>query len=148
MPFTFVCQQYSSNQSRHLSLQDLIFIQLAVLRQCLEVDLKRLSLPFEWDLERAIDDWVFMCFFVGNDFLPHLPGLKIRKGAMDRLVKSYESAMCHTDGWLTDSGRVHPQRIQVSILANNFSLNIMPHRNRYFLLFFFNLVVHYPSFVL
>ncbi len=90
-------------------------IQLTVLRQCLEADLKRLSLPFEWDLERAIVDWVFMCFFVGNDFLPRLPGLKVHKGAMDRLIKSYESAMCHAVGWLINSGRVHPQRIKVSI---------------------------------
>ena len=35
------------------------------------------KLPFPYDLERIIDDWILMGFLVGNDFIPHLPNLHI-----------------------------------------------------------------------
>ena len=43
-----------------------IFVRLSVLREYLKRDLEMPNLPFPYDFERAVDDWVFMCFFVGN----------------------------------------------------------------------------------
>lgn len=75
-----------------------IFISLSILREYLEREMKDCDYPFDFDLERAIDDWVFMCFFVGNDFLPHLPSLEIREGAIDRLIRLYKENIWSTDG--------------------------------------------------
>ena len=37
------------------------------------------KLPFGYDLEHIIDDWILMGFLMGNDFIPHLPNMHIRQ---------------------------------------------------------------------
>ncbi|XP_028653355.1 5'-3' exoribonuclease 2 isoform X1 [Erpetoichthys calabaricus] len=95
------------------SEQEFIFIRLTVLREYLERELTMASLPFPFDIERSIDDWVFMCFFVGNDFLPHLPSLEIREGAIDRLVGIYKNVVHKTGGYLTENGFVNLERVEM-----------------------------------
>ena len=56
---------------------------------------------------------VMMCFFVGNDFLPHLPSLEIRENAIDRLVKLYKNMVYQTGGWLTNDGVVNIDRVKM-----------------------------------
>ncbi|TKC45144.1 hypothetical protein EI555_008658 [Monodon monoceros] len=119
------CVESSSPFLQHDELADslpcaegeFIFLRLSVLREYLERELTMASLPFTFDVERSIDDWVFMCFFVGNDFLPHLPSLEIREGAIDRLVNIYKNVVHKTGGYLTESGYVNLQRVQMIMLA-------------------------------
>ncbi|XP_051500247.1 5'-3' exoribonuclease 2 [Myxocyprinus asiaticus] len=100
-----------------VSEQEFIFIRLAVLREYLERELTMASLPFPFDFERSVDDWVFMCFFVGNDFLPHLPSLEIREGAIDRLVGIYKDVVHKTGGYLTENGFVNLERVELIMQA-------------------------------
>jgi len=39
--------------------------------------------------ERIINDFIFICYLLGNDFLPHLPSLDISKNGLDYLIEYY-----------------------------------------------------------
>jgi hypothetical protein len=42
-----------------------------------------------FDLERTIDDFVFMSFLLGNDFLPHLPTADLDEGGLGNTFAIY-----------------------------------------------------------
>jgi len=66
-----------------------------------------------FDLENAIDDFVFMLFLVGNDFLPHMPGLHIHSGAIDAIMEIYVNNISKFGGYLTSRGAVNMERAMV-----------------------------------
>ncbi len=70
-------------------------------------------MDFEFSLERVIDDFVFMCFFVGNDFLPHLPALSIRDGGIDVLLYLYKKCLPSMGGFLTNNGELNLMRVDI-----------------------------------
>jgi 5'-3' exoribonuclease 2 len=94
-------------------LKPFVWLHVPVLREYLEVELYVPSQPHAFDLERAIDDWVFMCFFVGNDFLPHLPSLDIRENGIDTLITIWRDSIPMMGGYLTKDGHVDLTRAQL-----------------------------------
>ena len=94
-------------------LKPFIWLHVSVLREYLEAELYVPSQPFRFDLERALDDWVFMCFFVGNDFLPHLPSLDIRDNGIDTLMAIWKDNIPNMGGYVTKDGVVDLGRTQM-----------------------------------
>jgi len=54
-----------------------------------------------------IYDYIFICFFLGNDFLPHFPALNIRTGGVDKMVNAYKATIGETNENLTDGKKIY-----------------------------------------
>lgn len=86
-----------------------------MLREYLDLEFKDLeaTLPFPYNLERIIDDFVLLAVFVGNDFLPHLPDLHIHENALERLFNIYKSVLPSAGGYINNSGIIDVKRLQL-----------------------------------
>ena len=70
------------------------------------------QLRFRFDIERIIDDFVFFCFFIGNDFLPSLSALDIAEGSLDHLIEFYKSFLPNMSDYITEAGTIHWDRAE------------------------------------
>jgi len=42
-------------------------------------------------VQKTMIDYAYMCFLHGNDFLPHIPSMLIREGALDIVIEAYKN---------------------------------------------------------
>jgi hypothetical protein len=80
-------------QAFFLTEQPLQLLHLSVLREYLEVEFTYGLRGIKLDRERLVDDFIFLTFLVGNDFLPHLPSLDITESAFDLIFSVYKNLL-------------------------------------------------------
>jgi len=51
-------------------------------------------------------DYIFMCFFLGNDFMPHFPSINIRTGGTDKMLHAYKAVIGNTNDNLCDGKKI------------------------------------------
>ncbi|XP_060069308.1 5'-3' exoribonuclease 1-like [Ylistrum balloti] len=90
-------------------------LHLSLFREYLDFEFSALKdkLPFGYDLERVIDDWILMGFLVGNDFIPHLPNLHINHDALPLIWSTYINVLPRCGGYLHTGGKLHLDRFEI-----------------------------------
>jgi 5'-3' exoribonuclease 1 len=61
--------------------------------------------------KNKVYDYIFICFFLGNDFLPHFPALNIRTGGVDKMLNAYRVTV-KPDEFLTDGKTINWQNVR------------------------------------
>ncbi|KAL2122356.1 hypothetical protein VTJ04DRAFT_2811 [Mycothermus thermophilus] len=105
----------AKHKSKELEHQNFYLLHLCIVREYLELEFQELkaegALPFPFDMERVIDDFILMAFFVGNDFLPNLPRLHINEGALATMFRIYKTVLPKCNGYINENGKVNLERL-------------------------------------
>jgi 5'-3' exonuclease len=78
-------------------------------------------------------DYIFICFFLGNDFLPHFPAINIRTGGVDKMINAYKATIGNTNLNLTDGKTIYwgnVRKIVQQLLNQEEEFFIKEHRSR------------------
>ncbi|CDI98432.1 5' 3' exoribonuclease 1 [Echinococcus multilocularis] len=97
--------------------QDIPFclVHLSLLREYIGLEFKSLEseIAFPFDLERIIDDWIFMGYLLGNDFIPHLPNMHIHAESTLYLWDTYHVVLPQLDGYINEFGTLNLERFHI-----------------------------------
>lgn len=84
-----------------------------------------------------INDFIFICFFLGNDFLPQLPSLDVRKYGLDIILDVYTNVLLEL---CENIIKINPLKINMNFLSiflqklgeleENYFTSIVPEYNR------------------
>jgi len=74
-----------------------------------------------------IYDYILLCFFLGNDFMPHFPSVNIRTGGVDKMINAYKATIGNTNENLTDGKKIYWKNIRklVAFLAEHEEENLI-----------------------
>ena len=72
--------------------EDLKFVSIDITKKCYEEIIGNILMQktgHELTSDDYWNDFVFICYFLGNDFLPHLPTIDIHKSGLDTIMDGY-----------------------------------------------------------
>nr|UXY87457.1 dhm exonuclease [Cryptomonas sp.] len=114
--FTLLREKLTKYSSKNLNIpasDGFHLLEISLLRDMLYLEFKpRENLSFIYNTERIVDDFIFMCMLIGNDFLPSLPHLEIASGGLNLLVRSYKEIQAGLNGYLTKKHQIHIGRVE------------------------------------
>lgn len=62
--------------------------------------------------ENPIYDYIFLCFLLGNDFLPHFPSINIRTGGIHKLLNAYQYTLSSQHTFLINNNKIQWKNVR------------------------------------
>lgn len=115
------------NGSSDANNDKLNFVSLKIMRDCILDTFQSESVDLLLDKDRIVNDFVFLCYFLGNDFLPHLHALDIGSKGIEVLVEKYietfKEIIVEKEKYILSTDTLTINNIFLEILIGKLALN-------------------------
>lgn len=82
-----------------------------------------------YNINRIIDDFLLIFFFVGNDFLPRVYCFDIRQGTVEVLIDSFKEFLKNTKSYVSDCGKINWESFSnLMLLLSKFEIIALERR--------------------
>lgn len=88
---------FISSIDRTLSPNESYLLDIPLFGKVLARELNDDKEPDTVQKKNRVFDYIFLCFLLGNDFLPHFPAVNIRTTGIDRLLSAYRKVVGSTN---------------------------------------------------
>lgn len=65
------------------------------------------NMKISYDILRIIDDFILICFFIGNDFLPRIFCFDILQGTLEDLIKLFKQHLQDAHDYINNRGAIN-----------------------------------------
>ena len=102
-------------------------LDIPYLAQRIILEMNGYKKPSSTQETNKLYDYIFLCFFLGNDFLPHFPSVNIRTNGVDIMIEAYKEVIGKTNQNLTNGKKIYWKNGKklVKFLADNEYDNLM-----------------------
>ena len=76
--------------NKDLEPNEKYILDIPELAKYITLELNNYKKPTTEQEKNKLFDYIFMCFFLGNDFLPHFPSLNIRTNGIHTILNAYK----------------------------------------------------------
>ena len=79
----------------------------------LEFAILKDKMKIQYNINRIIDDFILLCFFVGNDFLPRIYCFDIRIGTIEPLIDLIKKHLNNANDYNINRGDINYKELLV-----------------------------------
>jgi 5'-3' exoribonuclease 1 len=97
----------ANNMDNKESKDKINFVSIDIMKSCIVESITKINQNSNIIPNRLIDDFIFICYLMGNDFLPHIPCLDIYNNAIDTLLITYVEEVIMNEEYIIENNNIN-----------------------------------------